>query len=574
MPIGELFFDDAGPHVVTQAPNPPTRPAERFRLEVVSQAEHSRRGRRAAGGARCRGALAAELRAALRALGSAARSFGQRRVAEFAREWLDRAHQPDAATLRALDAAAALLTNPTTRNETVERGLEGSPPAARRALIAVAQKPVDEAPRRGGRPRTPTGDQLVRYLDQGLAGLGSLEERPLSARVPVPEERIVPITDLLYRGRGALQRAVELREEVRDGRTPTVDTMQQPWDLLSGSRRRSPMKFRWRDLFGIVLSGVLIVLTLAKVDRAQVLTNLRHANPFMLVAAAAVATSMFPLRARRWRTILDRVAHHLPFAMLWRATAAGMMVNNVFPARAGELARAYALTRETDRVGFSAAFASIGVDRVFDSFVLMFLRVGGDARVGCFHRTTLVAGRSIGRVVDHRRGAGGRAARGVLSHGALPRAVHPSLRVRRVGRIAPRFEAQVRGRCSRSCLGWRCSRNPARFLAILAWTTLHWLAGGLAFWLGFKAVGITNAPFSAALVVQGLIAIGVAVPSTPGFFGVFEYVATQTLPSTASIPRLAASWAISYHLVSYIPITVIGSTTSRGSACISRSCRK
>ena len=40
VPIGNLFFSDNGPHVVAVAPNPPTTPGQRFRLEAVSQAEH------------------------------------------------------------------------------------------------------------------------------------------------------------------------------------------------------------------------------------------------------------------------------------------------------------------------------------------------------------------------------------------------------------------------------------------------------------------------------------------------------------------------------------------------------
>ena len=50
-----------------------------------------------------------------------------------------------------------------------------------------------------------------------------------------------------------------------------------------------------------------------------------------------------------------------------------MMGNNLLPARAGEFARAYALSRETDRVSFSAAFASLAVDRIFDAFVVLLL---------------------------------------------------------------------------------------------------------------------------------------------------------------------------------------------------------
>jgi hypothetical protein len=46
VPISELYYEDGGPTVVQPAANPPTSPAERFRLEVVSQGEHSAPTRR------------------------------------------------------------------------------------------------------------------------------------------------------------------------------------------------------------------------------------------------------------------------------------------------------------------------------------------------------------------------------------------------------------------------------------------------------------------------------------------------------------------------------------------------
>ena len=65
-------------------------------------------------------------------------------------------------------------------------------------------------------------------------------------------------------------------------------------------------------------------------------------------------------------------------------------------------------------------------------------------------------------------------------------------------------------------------------------------------------------PFSAALFVQGIIAIGVALPSAPGFFGVFEVAARAGLGVYGVPPDLAVAWAIGYHILSFIPITVIG----------------
>ena len=65
------------------------------------------------------------------------------------------------------------------------------------------------------------------------AGLGALDEQPLGTRVPLPEERVVPIEDLLYRGNAAVDRAMEVRAEARrSGTGPAPAIVQEIWDLL------------------------------------------------------------------------------------------------------------------------------------------------------------------------------------------------------------------------------------------------------------------------------------------------------------------------------------------------------
>jgi uncharacterized membrane protein YbhN (UPF0104 family) len=123
--------------------------------------------------------------------------------------------------------------------------------------------------------------------------------------------------------------------------------------------------------------------------------------------------------------------------------------------------------------------------------------------------------------------------------------------------VAPRFEARGREALLAFASGLGVLRHPGRFFAVLLWTLAHWLLNGVAFLLAFRAVGIT-ANFGAALLLQGLIAIGVAVPSAPGFFGVFEYIGKEGLGLYGVDPTLATSWAIGFHLLTYIPITAIG----------------
>src|SRR5215207_2493272 len=150
------------------------------------------------------------------------------------------------------------------------------------------------------------------------------------------------------------------------------------------------MKFGWRGALGIALSILLLGWTLHDVAWGDVWRELRASNLPLFLAAVTCATLIFPLRAIRWRVILDPVAPRLSMGKLWRSTAIGMMVNNVVPARAGEIARIYALTREVPRVGFAAGFASLAVDRLFDAVCIFGLMLAamfdpifpGETRIG------------------------------------------------------------------------------------------------------------------------------------------------------------------------------------------------
>ncbi|HJU66573.1 MAG TPA: lysylphosphatidylglycerol synthase transmembrane domain-containing protein [Gemmatimonadaceae bacterium] len=314
----------------------------------------------------------------------------------------------------------------------------------------------------------------------------------------------------------------------------------------------------WRSLLGFVLSAALLVLTLylGDVDPAAVREHLRSANLGLLLLSGLVATSIFPMRARRWRTLLDPVAPDLPFGVLWRPTAIGMMVTNVVPARAGEIARAFALTRETPRVGFSAALASIALDRVFDAFVVLLLMLvamldpsfpGDRVITGGWRISTFIQVSAVLVVV----------ALAMLYLIVLfPErliAIYASV----ARRMAPRFERRGRTMLESFASGLGALRSPRRALIVFLWTMAHWLTNGFAFWIAFRAVGI-DAPFSAALVLQGIVAIGVAIPSAPGFFGVFEAFGTAGLAIYGISASLAVTWAIGFHIVSYIPITLLG----------------
>ena len=315
------------------------------------------------------------------------------------------------------------------------------------------------------------------------------------------------------------------------------------------------MKIGWRGAFGILLSAGFLYFAFRGIRFDEVVTHMRRTNVWLMVLSAVLATGTFPLRAIRWRPILDPVVPKIPYGKLWRATAIGMMINNVVPARVGEIARAFALSRSTPALPFPASLASLVVDRLLDAillFGLMFAAMLSPA----FPQGAQISGRPVSTYAIFGVGVTlvGLAAMYVfiLFPGRIL-AIWDAL-TRRTPKIS------VKGREALVSLskGLSVLRSPRRFAVVLGWTLAHWLLNALAFWVGFRAAGM-DLPFSAALFLQGIIAIGVAVPQAPGFFGVFEHFARIGLVGIYGVSADAAvSWAIGYHLMSYVPITLIG----------------
>jgi hypothetical protein len=80
----------------------------------------------------------------------------------------------------------------------------------------------------------PSGAALSNLLGAGIAGLSRLETEHLSQPADIDEDDgVVPIQELLYRGKAALRRAIEIGETVkRLGAAPTADTLDELFDLL------------------------------------------------------------------------------------------------------------------------------------------------------------------------------------------------------------------------------------------------------------------------------------------------------------------------------------------------------
>ena len=219
---------------------------------------------------------------------------------------------------------------------------------------------------------------------------------------------------------------------------------------------------------------------------------------------------------------------------------AGVAVNNVLPGRVGDLLRA----RWVSRGAFSGGrgLATVVIDRGFDIMALADVPPRDVA---------LRDGRGLGR--PHRRRHAARAGRARRGRGRLPRVLAaPVARERRVHRgLVRRF---VRDTID----GLSDPMSPtARPYQLVLLSFGAWAAWAVAATLVGRSVGI-DLTVVEALFVTAALNLGVAIPSSPGFVGTYQWIGVSALALFGVSQEAALAFAIVMQAVWFVPTTLVG----------------
>jgi len=323
---------------------------------------------------------------------------------------------------------------------------------------------------------------------------------------------------------------------------------------VSGSRRGGA--FGWKALLGIAISAALLAFALRGVDLHEVLREIGRAQPVWFLAAVFAATAVFLVRAWRWKPLLQPMLPDSPLHPRFAATTIGFMANNILPVRIGEFARAFALSR-MQPVSAAASFGSVAVERLFDGLTIVLFLVISIALPG-FPGTATVDGVEVGALLRLFMMPFAAAGVALLAMVIWPRQA-VSVFERTVARVLPRgLRRPVVDALEAFLAGLAVLRTPALILRVSLWSLALWLLNAVSFWLAFRAFDIPVG-FGGALFLQSLIAIMVAVPSAPGFFGPYEAAVRIGLVGLWGVEaNKALGFAVGFHIGSFIPVTVIG----------------
>ena len=311
----------------------------------------------------------------------------------------------------------------------------------------------------------------------------------------------------------------------------------------------------WRVWVGGAIPVAAIVYTLHDVDLRHVARHIGDADPWLVLAMVPLHVLGLWVRAVRWRWLsLSLAPAPLPLRALFRATALAFMAVNVLPFRLGELARPWLLAQETEVSG-AAALGTLVLERAID-FTCVSL-MGGIVLL--LHAKTMPAWVSSGAAI-------------FALFTCLPIALIVALRVNEVGTLrllegATRMlpiagRARVMDLVSEVCRGLAGLRGFRATTRVIAHSLLLWgvvlpapfLLGLLAFGIELPLRQLLLATFTTSIFV----ALAVAAPSAPGFFGVFHFACREALGLFGVSRAVAVAYGTVVHLAYWIPVTAIG----------------
>lgn len=295
------------------------------------------------------------------------------------------------------------------------------------------------------------------------------------------------------------------------------------------------------------ISVVFIALFLRATNPSELADALNQANYWWLIPATAVLFVAISVRCLRWSILMRPVAKMSPWSLMPYAII-GYMANNLLPARAGEVVRAYVLG-ERERVSRLGTLGTIAVERLFDGSALVLMLLISGAFVGFEDprlRTIAIASTIIFLAAFTFFYLL------TLSEDRAQRILHRFIRL-----LPDRFEPQVEALTEslvsslRSVHDWR-SLSLVALLSGLAWTVEA--ASYAVIGQGFD-LGVSFGHYCLLLAAANLAII---IPTFFGGTGPFEWAAKLVLVGAGVSEGVAGAYSVIAHAVILVPTTIIG----------------
>lgn len=335
----------------------------------------------------------------------------------------------------------------------------------------------------------------------------------------------------------------------------------------------NPTAKKWLQItIGVAVSAFFIWLSFRSIKLADLAAALKSANWWYAIPMMCVTMASFFWRCFRWQILLAPVKK-ITAARLYPPLMIGFAFNNIFPARAGEFARPLALSK-AEGVPYGTGFSTVLLERVIDVITLLVLFIGMPYYMSIdpsVKETYNLGGKEI--IID---AAWLKSATKSISFLAVAMTIVlgsflvPAMKKLYIAILEkmPLLPAIVKEKLiafiESFTSGIQSVKSPKAIVMLAIHSLIIWFSVAFSFQLmgwGFPGVQMTFGQSLAFVVVTCVV---ISIPSSPGFWGLYEFGGLIALLLMGVVPNDAAGRAQAFaftavvHFLQWLPITIYG----------------
>ncbi|MFZ1036090.1 MAG: lysylphosphatidylglycerol synthase transmembrane domain-containing protein [Smithella sp.] len=302
-------------------------------------------------------------------------------------------------------------------------------------------------------------------------------------------------------------------------------------------------------ILGILISVVLVYLSVRGINLQDVLNDLKKIQLSYVILFILLMIFMQYLRSYRWGVILQPM-EKIDQVPLFSITSVGFLAIAAIPARIGELARPYLISKRSS-IKMSSALGTIVIERILDSFtvltiatVVLLIDMPFDLPSWMVKSSIIFSLLALSLFcfilfLILRREAALKFINIILNR--LP------------GKLANKIDVAIHHFID----GLQIVTNIKLFSYLLFLSAVIWLVDVLAIYVLLLAFGFTL-PVIASFVLMVILIVGIAIPAAPGFVGNWHYACVFALGLFGLAKADALSFAVVHNFLSMAIVLVLG----------------
>jgi glycosyltransferase 2 family protein len=299
-------------------------------------------------------------------------------------------------------------------------------------------------------------------------------------------------------------------------------------------------------IVGILISIILVYLSVRGINLQDVFRDLKKIQLTYVIFFILLVILMQWLRSYRWGVILQPM-EKIDQLSLFSVTSVGFLAISAIPARIGELARPYLISKRSS-IKMSSALGTILVERVLDSFTVLAIAVIvlflTDLPPWMIRSSIIFFLLALGMFC-------------FIIFLILRRDAALKLINRILSKLPGKFAHKIDELIHHFIDGFKIVTNIKLLLYLFLLSALIWFVDVLAIYMLLKAFGFTL-PVMASFVVMIILIVGIAIPAGPGYIGNWHFACVLALSFFGLAKAEALSFAVVYHFLSMVIVVVLG----------------